>query len=60
MTYKTFTRSCTSFETMRTARKYTRHTGKTLEEAQQLCEAFNSKLTPAQERKGTKMEFTRE
>jgi hypothetical protein len=59
-TYKTFTRSATNFEEMRSARKTTRHTGKTYEEAQKLCEDFNKNRTPAQIRKGTKLEFTRE
>lgn len=56
--YTTFKRSCTSFETMARARKITEETGLTYEQAKLRCEEFNNNRTPAQIRKGTKLEFT--
>ncbi len=59
-TYKTFKRSATSFETMVSARKIVVDRGLTYDEARRSCEAFNKSRTPAQIRKGLKLEFTTE
>jgi hypothetical protein len=56
--YKTFKRSCKGWEEFSSARKMTGETGLTLEQARQRCDAFNNHRTPAQIRKGTKLEFT--
>lgn len=56
--YKTFKRSCTNWKQFFSARKITQSTGLTYEQARAECEAFNVNLTPAQIRKGTKLEFT--
>jgi hypothetical protein len=60
MTYKTFKRSCTNWKQFAKARKMTVDTGLTYEEAQRRCDEYNDNRTPAQIRKGTKMEFIRE
>jgi hypothetical protein len=60
MTYKTFKRSCTNWKQFAKARKITVDTGLTYEEAQRRCDEYNDNRTPAQIRKGTKMEFIRE
>lgn len=59
-TYKTFKRSCTGWKSFASARKITDETGLTYDEARRRCEDFNKTRTPAQERRGTKLEFTRE
>ena len=56
--YKTFKRSCKNWKEFSTARKTIQSTGLTYEQAREECERFNSNLTSAQKRKGTKMEFT--
>lgn len=56
--YKTFKRSATSFETFSSARKITVDTHLTYDQAREQCQAYNSSRTPAQIRKGTKLEFT--
>jgi len=56
--YKTFKRSATDFKSFASARKMTDETGLTYEQARERCEQFNANLTPAQQRKGTKLEFT--
>lgn len=56
--YKTFKRSCINWKTFARARKITVDTGLTYEQARQQCEEFNANLTPAQKRKGTRLEFT--
>jgi hypothetical protein len=58
--YKTFKRSCTGWKSFAAARKITQSTGLTYEQARQECEQFNNNRTPAQIRKGTKLEFTTE
>lgn len=58
--YRTFKRSATDFESFARARKITVDTGLTYEEARAACDRFNANRTPAQIRKGTKLEFTRE
>jgi len=57
-TYKTFKRSCRNWQEFAIARKITESTGLTYEQAKQQCEEFNNNRTPAQVRKGTKLEFT--
>lgn len=59
-TYKTFTRSLVYPQSFSAARKTTRNTGLTYEQAYEECERYNAKLTAAQIRKGTKCEFIRE
>lgn len=56
-TFYTFIRSCTSFETMARARKKICERGLTRDQARQRCDNYNRNLTPAQIKKGTKMEF---
>ena len=56
--YKTFKRSCNNFRQFARARKMTQETGLSYEQARQRCEDYNNHRTPAQIRKGTKMEFT--
>lgn len=60
MSYKTFKRSCTNWQTFASARKITDERGLTYEEAKRRCEFWNSTRTPAQIRRGTKLEFTQE
>jgi hypothetical protein len=56
--YKTFKRSCTDWKSFGSARKTTDETGLTYDQARQRCEDFNASRTPAQKRRGTKLEFT--
>ena len=56
--YKTFKRSCTNWRQFSAARKITEETGLTYAQAQARCQTFNDSRTPAQIRKGTKLEFT--
>lgn len=58
MAYKTFKRSRTGWNSFSSARKITFDTGLTYDEARRQCEAFNNNRTPAQIRRGTKLEFT--
>lgn len=55
--YRTFKRSATSWETFASARKTTVDTHLTYDQAREACKAYNDNRTPAQVRKGTKMEF---
>ena len=55
--YRTFKRSCTGWKSFSSARKITEETGLTLPQAQQRCKDYNDNRTPAQIRKGTKMEI---
>ena len=59
-TYRTFTRSARNWDEFSKARKITYDRGLTLEEARRQCEQFNKNRTPAQIRKGTKLEFDTE
>ena len=59
-TYRTFTRSCRNWREFASARKMTRGTGLTYDEAREACKRFNANLSPAQARRGTKLEFTAE
>lgn len=54
---KVFSRSCTSFETMATARKTTIKFVDTGKQAREICHEFNDNRTQAQINKGTKYEF---
>lgn len=58
MTYTVFRRSATNFEQLARANKKIIRTGLSLEQARALCKEFNDDRTPAQERAGTKLEFT--
>lgn len=58
--YRTFKRSCTTWASFASARKVTVATGLTADEALARCKQFNDNRTPAQIRRGTKMEFTRD
>ena len=57
MYYTTFKRSATNFRQFGSARKITEETGLTYEQAKQRCEEYNANRTPAQIRKGTRLEF---
>lgn len=59
-TYRVFKRSATSFEEFASARKYEVGRGLAREEAQRMCEEWNRRRTPAQIRRGTKLEFEKE
>lgn len=59
-TYRTFKRSCTNWQEFATARKITVERGLSYSEAYDRCQEFEKNLTPAQKRKGTRMEFERE
>jgi hypothetical protein len=59
-TYKTFKRSCATWKEFGSARKITVDRGLTAEEARRACKEFNDNRTPAQIRKDTKLEFTKE
>jgi hypothetical protein len=58
--YRVFKRSATGWETFASARKITIRRGLTIGEARQMCAEFNDNRSPAQVRKGTKLEFTEE
>lgn len=60
MSYRTFKRSCKDWKSFASARKITEETGLTYEEAREQCKEFNSNLSSAQKRNGTKMEFEEE
>jgi hypothetical protein len=59
-TYKTFVRTATDFASMARAKKRTKDTGLSLDEARRACANYNATRTPSQVASGTKMEFTRE
>lgn len=59
-TYRTFKRSCVNWQQFASARKMTVDTGLTYAQAQDRCKEFNDNRTPAQVRRGTKLEFTAE
>jgi len=59
-TYRTFLRSATSLEEFGSARKRTIDRGLTEDEARRACKAYNESRTPAQIRRGTKMEYDSE
>ena len=56
--YKTFKRSANNWEQFAKARKISVDCGLTYEQAREQCRQFNENRSPAQIRKGTKMEFT--
>lgn len=55
--YRTFTRSARNWEQFARARKMTVDLGLSLDEARRQCQTYNDNRSPAQIRKGTKMEF---
>lgn len=55
--YRTFKRSATGWQSFSRARKMTQDTGLTWAQAREACDRYNSSRTPAQVRKGTKLEF---
>jgi hypothetical protein len=55
--YRTFKRSCNSFEEMAMARKIEQRRGLNIEQARQHCADYNDHRTAQQISKGTKMEF---
>lgn len=57
-TYTVFKRSCTNWEQFSRARKITVATNVDGDTARKMCKEYNDNRTPAQIRKGTKMEFT--
>ena len=59
-TYRTFIRSASSFNQFPSARRRTVDTRLTLDEARRACENYNGRRTPAQVKRGAKMEFTKE
>jgi len=59
-TYRTFKRSARNWAEFSSARKVTVDTRLSYDEAQRACQAFNANRSPAQIRKGLKLEFTRE
>lgn len=59
-TYTVFGRSATNFAEFARAHKSVIRCGLTEEEARRMCAEFNDNRTPAQVRKGTKYEYTRE
>jgi len=58
--FRTFIRSARNFEEFGSARKRTVDRGLTEDEARRACKAFNESRTPAQIRRGTKMEYDSE
>lgn len=54
---RVFKRSARSFKEFARARKMTVRERVDIEEATRLCDSFNDNRTPAQVRRGTKMEF---
>ena len=59
-TYRTFKRSARNFKEFARARKTTVSRGLTEEQARAECQRFNKSLTPAQVKRGTRMEFEKE
>ena len=59
-TYRTFLRSCTSFESFAKAEKVEQDTGLTIDEARQQCTDFNKNRSEEEKEAGTKMEFEAE
>lgn len=58
--YKTFIRSANNFGEFSSARKRVVDTCLTQDEARRACAAYNAELTPAQKRRGARMEFVSE
>lgn len=55
--YFTFRRSARNFEEFAKAKKVISRRNLTLAEARRMCDEFNDNRTPAEVRRGTKMEF---
>lgn len=60
MRYKTFLRAARNFNEFSSARKKTVDRGLTLEEARRACATFNNARSPAQIKRGIKLEFTQD
>jgi hypothetical protein len=60
MLYRTFKRSATNFKEFARARKIPDQYGLTGEQAVARCDSFNDNRTPAQIKRGTKMEFEKQ
>jgi hypothetical protein len=60
MTYRTFLRTCKSFEEFAKAEKVEQDTGLTITEARAQCDEYNNNRTDEEKEAGTKMEFERE
>lgn len=59
-TYKTFLRSCITWQQFARTRQITQHTRLSYEQARALCQEYNRNRTARQIKRGTKMEFTQE
>ncbi len=59
-TYRTFLRSCTSWQSFAKAKKIEQESGLTLAQARELCRDFNSNRNSDEIEMGTKMEFEAE
>ena len=55
--YRVFKRSATNWQQFGAARKSTEATGLTLEQARDMCKAFNENRSKSQIRRGTYLEF---
>lgn len=55
--YRVFKRSCNNWQQFGAARKITEATGLTLEQARDMCKAFNENRSRSQIRRGTRLEF---
>lgn len=60
MTYRTFIRSARNFAEFAKAKKVTRDTGLSQEEARRACDHYNKTRSPQQIAKGTKLEYEKE
>jgi hypothetical protein len=60
VTYRTFKRSARNFEEFARANKEEQDSGLDYHEAREQCEEFNRNRTPAQIKRGTKLEFEEE
>jgi hypothetical protein len=58
--YTTFTRSAVNWDQFSKVRKHIVRRNLTLAEARRMCDDYNANRTPAQQRKGHKMEFTQQ
>lgn len=58
--FRTFTRTMKNWGMMTKARKHVVDRGLTFDEAYRACSRFNAERTPAEKRRGLKMEFEQE
>ena len=59
-TYRTFLRTCKSFEEFAKAEKVEQETGLTIDEARTQCDEYNKNRSEEEKEAGTKMEFEAE